>query len=181
MLWSKWWESKWHDTIRLYERLEWKIIAINKGTKRPVAQTAWATEPGLDARRMIDYTTQGFNLAVVAGPSGIAALDYDSKDMTIPLEQMARETMTMRTPRGFCFVTKEPYSNKAFLALKKKLPGFESARVNILYELVPLSKTCTRDHAPEHECTLHDYRIREWLRPASFHNIIPFKEFCKAV
>jgi len=168
--WGLYWRARWTEQIALYLRLGFHTIAIQKGLKVPVANTPWKKEESLSRQRMMDYTEQGFNLAIVAGfcKPKITILDYDSKDLTTSLQDAMQKTLTCSTPNGFAFFLRGTATTKAWESLKTKYPWFDTIRDAVNYELAPLSKTCTRDKGgAEHNCEVHDYRIRTWINPAT--------------
>lgn len=166
----------WADEISFYMMNGFHLIAIAKNGKVPIQGTAWKTAGRLTEEEALEHISNGKNLAVVAGFSGLVILDLD-EELPSNMGNPTHTTLTMRSPRGYAFFTRAPFDREAWQSFQERHPQFDAPRKDILYQLVPLSKTCINDHGENHKCKRHDYRVREWIdRDAP---IIPFVEFVK--
>lgn len=174
-----WKENIWLEQCRLYERLGWVVIPLAHNKKRPMSGYEWSDSRSYlrTAERMYEYAKTGCNLAVIAGPSKLVLLDFDTLSDPL-LDRFREQTMIMATPKGHCIVTSEPYDDPLMLKLHSKYPSFDNPRRDLMYALVPFSQTCTRDKGKGCNCVRHDYRIREWLTTGN--GIIPFRMFAES-
>jgi hypothetical protein len=170
--WTDHLQGLWAEEIRFYMRNGFHLIAIGKNAKVPVQGTPWKTAARLTEEEALEYAANGKNLAVVAGFSGLVILDVDEE-----IKMDGCPTLAMRSPRGYAFFTREPFDPDLWRDFEKRHPEFDAPRKGILYQLVPLSKTCVNDHGESHDCKRHDYRVRTWMDRTM--PIIPFAEFVK--
>lgn len=189
---STWWEDQWLTQIAIYNRLGWKMIPIAVRGKLPLHahdnyESHGAAGPYLTVEDARKWTSKDFNLAVVAGPSGILWIDLDDPSL---FRESFRRGLVMRTPRGFAMPLKADNSYTEISAREMKAKGYDF-REDIAYELVPLSETCTKDHAlhaqrhpgPRESCLdrqPHDYKVREWITPMS-NPLLTFGQVYEAV
>lgn len=173
--WKEWLASRWGELIEIYARLRWAMIPIGVRQKRPL-RSEWnynskgAAGPYLKVDEAKFWTSRNFNLAIVAGPSRIIWCDLDKPEL---FDKSFLEGLCMITPRGYAMPLKRDrqYSQRRINTLKSA--GFDF-RDDILYELVPLSVTCLKDHhlgtmkhpTSGNHCVNdepHDFRVREWI------------------
>jgi len=169
--WRDWMKDKWKESIAICQANKFKLLPIGYRTKKPQTGFKWS-KMDYSYEEALDHAIKGFNLAIMAGPSKIVMLDYDSHDIDQRLATI--QTLTILTPRGLCFLARTPYDDLAFDRLKEKYPKFDTPRVDIMYALAPLSITCIYDVKGRHQCQQHDYRVREWIKT---ENLISFKDF----
>jgi hypothetical protein len=171
--WTDYFRRLWADEISFYVRSGFHLIAIGKNAKVPVQGIAWKTAGRLTEEEALEFVSEGKNLAVVAGFSGLVILDVDEE-----IPDVGRLTLTMRSPRGYAFFTRAPFDRELWRDFQARHPEFDAPRKDILYQLVPLSKTCVNDHGENHRCRKHDYRVRQWIDRSV--PIVPFSEFVKS-
>ena len=178
MTWRAYWENLCLKNLELYHSLGFHLIPIAKHRKAPLRGEAWAEpEYKLKPDVALKMLCDGFNIAVVAGLSGLVLLDHDA-ELPASLKPLALETMTEKTPRGYCIFTAEPFDRKLWKQFSKRFPTFDNPRVDIMYALVPPSRTCVNDFRGMDSCTRHDLRVREWV--SSVRRPMPFKEFVES-
>ena len=176
--WGEHWLSMWTESITRCLSLRMHLIPLAHNSKHPLERTHWSLDKRLNLKRALDFIGTGCNIGVVAGPSRLVILDYDS-EIPNSLTPAINLTLTVKTPRGHQFYTKEPFSPSAYKVLKKRFPKFDTPRAGMMYALIPYSSTCTRDHEGGCDCEKHDYRLRTFLSGADAP--IPFKDFVKGV
>jgi len=175
----------WRRTIQQYDANGWKMIPIIVRGKLPLRaagnyESHAAQGPFLPVDEALSWVTKGFNLAVAAGPSGIVWCDIDDPQFLQPWMNIYA---LMRTPRGYAMPIKQQDGLTLPPSLKKKGLDF---REDVAYELVPVSETCTKDHAlhgvkhpgPREPCLdgkPHDYRVREWVNLPN--RVVTLEEF----
>lgn len=170
--WREWWRRYWMDHIRDYFELGWKLLPCGKYSKRPLAGFKWS-ERDLGYEEAVWYAAQGMNLAVKAGPSGLAILDIDS----LSRKPFDTSTLTMKTPRGYQYFTQAPKQDPDERTLMKlQSAHFDMIRANVMYSLIPLSTTCLYDRGGSCSCLVHDFRVREWVNfgasPQPFNSVV---------
>lgn len=168
----EWWRRYWMDHLSEYFDLKWKLVPCGKYSKRPLAGFKWS-ERSLAYEEAVWYAAQGMNLAVVAGPSNLIVLDYDSEAVK-PFDTL---TLTMRTPKGYQFYTCPPYDESLGARLKKR--GFDTPRAGMMFALIPLSRTCVNDRGGSCGCLVHDFRYREWVNFGA--DPLPFRKVAKVL
>jgi len=191
----EWWKLQWETCIQFYAKLGWAMIPIGVRSKRPVAafenyESRGPAGPYLKADDAKYWVWHDFNLAVVAGPSKIIWCDIDQASIfnNLPGREQLLRGLVMRTPRGYALPLQEGKGARQLDKLTVR--GFDF-RSDIMYELVPLSETCTWDHhlrgashsGPREPCNTgqkHDYHIRTWITPLT-NPILTISEFLEAV
>lgn len=169
--WREYWRDYYMDQLTFYYRQKWWVLPCGRFNKRPLSGWKWSSRK-LKLQEMIWYAAAGYNLAACAGPSDLVILDYDAPDVV----EFNPHTLSMATPKGGQFWCRGPYDEKLGDQLKKV--GFDTPRHGIMYGLVPLSKTCTRDKGMNGcDCKEHDFRIREWVDLEE--PIAPFSEVAR--
>jgi hypothetical protein len=89
-------DRKNSDTIKLYERLDWKLMAIARGNKHPVSGVKWSertlTYP--NAKKLMD---EKMNLAVKLDESNLTVADIDNNIIPPSLKPYMNETISVIT------------------------------------------------------------------------------------
>ena len=177
--WTLHWEHIWSEHIATYLSLGWHLMPIAPRSKKPLDHYKWDVAKPLDQVRALDFMRAGCNIAVVAGPSRLVILDFDS-EIAPELHDMAHLTMTARTPRGYQFYTGADISLGGQLyaryvsRLKRRFPNMDSPRVNVMYALVPPSQSDRNNEEGEKT----DYRVRLWI-PGAPEKPIAFSRFVR--
>lgn len=177
--WVDHWRQRWMAEVDFWYSQGWYVIPLAKYSKRPLAGYRWSELGGLPKEQTLYYAGAGYNFAVMAGPSRLVILDYDS-DSGAPFDT---GTLTMRTPKGYQYWCRMPgvgsdlWFAKWGESLRKV--GFDTPRAGAMYALVPLSRTCSRDRGGRCDCHphAHDFRIREWVEPRA--PVLPFRTVVK--
>ena len=183
--WKVWKFQEWKKQLSLYYGLGWNLIPIRVRSKRPLADN-WnyaskaAEGPYIARPEAEDWVFKDFNLAVVAGPSGIIICDIDKPILFN--DELLEKGLVMKTARGYAIPLRLDASCTAGTLRVLKELGYDF-RQDVAYELVPLSVTCTHDHGKvEHymgkgcvDGKPHDYRVREWVNMGK--PLLSFAEF----
>ena len=154
----EWWRRYWFDHIDDYFERKWYLFPCGRYSKRPLAGWKWG-ERSLGYEEAVWHAALGENLAVVAGFSGVIAIDMDSE----AVKPFDTDTLTMQTPRGYQYWASPPYDDR--LGEKLRRAGFDNPRAGNMYSLVPLSRTfpCHQE-GKENGCLVHQRpKIREWV------------------
>lgn len=176
--WREYHRQLWEIELDFYFANGFHLIPIAENGKVPVQGFKWKEAGGLTREEALKYATEGSNLAVVAGLSSPPLVIFDI-DQALPpsMEDATKRTLTMKSPRGYAFFTTGKLDDKAWLKFKARHPEFDLPRNSIMYQLVPLSKTCTADFGKNHQCKRHDYRVRSWMDKSV--PIMDFQRFVK--
>lgn len=177
--WTQHWENVWAQHIAMYLSMNWHLIPLAPKSKKPMQRFHWDVEKPLDQVRAMDFVRSGCNLAVVAGPSNLVILDFDS-DIPPELRDMLHLTQTVRTPRGYQFFCKSDVGDKMTFQryvrkLKRRFPNMDTPRTDIMYALVPPSQSDRNNEESENP----DYRVRLWVSHAE--NTMAFSRFVRIV
>ena len=167
--WGQHWYQECKRQLDLYYSLNWHVFPIVPYKKAPLAKEPWAEKeyhlPYDIALRMITQKKEPFNIAVVAGLSGLVLLDFDVSDIPDGLASLIPLNMTERTPRGGTFFTKAPFDAKLYKKFKKLYPFFDTPRRGLMYCLLPPSRSCIHASREGDNCVQHDYKVRSWISP----------------
>jgi hypothetical protein len=84
------------DTIKLYKKLGWKLIAITRDNKRPVKGVKWS-ERTLTYNNALTLLNKKMNLAVKLDDSNLTVADIDDNKVPISLKPCVDRTISVIT------------------------------------------------------------------------------------
>jgi len=170
--------SDWAAHIDNYLGRRWRLLPLPKYSKKPFPGEHWVDQQ-FDRSSLLENVIHEGNLAVEAGASKLVILDLDIDKLPKILDPNV--SLTQKTARGYQIFLAAPFDSNLFASLKQVVPELDVPRVDAMYAVLPLSRTCTRDHGSKHGCKIHDLRMRAWIGGGLEAQVIPFVEFARRV
>jgi len=143
--WSEYMSKQNRDTIKMYERLNWRLTAISYDSKLPVKGVKWKDRI-LTYNNALILMNKKMNLAVKLDESNLIVADIDDNKIPSGLMPYVDETISVITRSShfhIYFNYDEPYDRNDLnkLSAKLKIPKttWRGLPNKSQYTLVPLS------------------------------------------
>ena len=129
IIYRGWLHGQLRDIVRLGIELDMFLIPLVSYSKVPKEHPYKPLnyEQALDHLSGRNENEYIGNLGV-CGAGQFVLLDYDLPVLAPRLEALARKTLTIMTPNGWTFVTREPFDIELWTKLEELIPGFGLSR-----------------------------------------------------
>jgi hypothetical protein len=98
--WRTHWDNQLKDCVDLFEKLNWKLLCISRGGKRPVKGVKW-TERDLTYDNALILLQKKMNLAVNLKKSKLIIADCDDRNIPSKLMPYFYKTISVISPHGY--------------------------------------------------------------------------------